>query len=173
MLKKIISGGQTGVDRAGLDAAIKFNIPHGGAIPRGRRTEDGVLPEFYNLTELSSASYPARTEKNVVDADATVIFSHGPLSNGSLLTQKKALHFKRPVLHLDLRRIDIDKAARLLAEFIRSHTVEVLNIAGPRASGDPYIYRATFSVLEVTLSAIEKNVSVENEKNKGSGIIHF
>ncbi|MFW2368448.1 MAG: putative molybdenum carrier protein [Desulforhopalus sp.] len=166
MLKKIISGGQTGVDRAGLDAAIKFSIPHGGAIPRGRRTEDGVLPEYYNLTELSSTSYPARTEKNVVDADATVIFSHGPLSNGSLLTKKKALLYKRPVLHLDLRRIDIDKAASLLVEFIRSQAVEVLNIAGPRASGDPYIYGATLFVLEVALSAISKNVSVENVKNE-------
>lgn len=154
MLKRIISGGQTGVDRAGLDAAIRYGIPHGGSIPRGRRTEDGVLPNHYNLTELSSTSYPARTEKNVVDSDATVIFSHGPLSNGSLLTQKKALLHNRPVLHLDLRRVDVKRAVNMLVDFVRTKRVEVLNIAGPRASGDPYIYGATFSVLEVALPVV-------------------
>ena len=157
MLKKIISGGQTGVDRAGLDAAIHFKIPHGGAIPKGRRTEDGALPDRYNLTELTSTSYPARTEKNVVDGDGTVIFSHGPLSNGSMLTQKKAFLHKRPTLHLDLRRVDIKRAAKLLVEFVRTNRIEVLNIAGPRASGDPYIYGAVFSVLTVALSGIQES----------------
>lgn len=163
MLKKIISGGQTGADRAGLDAAIRCRIPHGGAIPRGRRAEDGMLSPSYNLTELPSTSYPARTEKNVLDGDATVIFSHGPLSNGSLLTQKMALQHKRPVLHLDLRLVDAGRAAALLVDFVQTHRVEVLNIAGPRASGDPYIYNATFSVLEAALPAIvARDVANEN-----------
>ena len=81
MLKKIISGRQTGADQAGLDAAIKHNIPHGGTIPKGRMTEDGVLPAKYNLTEMTTKSYPKRTEKNVVDSDGTVIFTHGKLTS--------------------------------------------------------------------------------------------
>ena len=79
MLRKIISGGQTGADQAGLDVAIKNNIPHGGAIPRGRMTENGVLAEKYKLTEMTTKSYPKRTAKNVMDSDGTVIFTHGKL----------------------------------------------------------------------------------------------
>ncbi len=88
MLKKIISGGQTGADIAGLDVALKHGIQHGGAIPNGRLTEDGPLPK--------------RTEKNVVDSDGTVIFSQGKLTGGSLLTEKKAVEHGKPVLHLDI-----------------------------------------------------------------------
>lgn len=154
MLKKIISGGQTGADRAGLDAAIRYGVAHGGAIPRGRRTEDGVLPDRYNLVELPSASYPARTEKNVVDADGTVIFSHGPLSNGSLLTKNKALQHGRPFLHLDLSQCDPSRSAALLVEFVLINRVQVLNIAGPRASGDSAIYSAAKSVIEEALAIL-------------------
>lgn len=91
MLKKIISGGQTGADVAGLDVAIKHGVPHGGAIPKGRLNEDGALPDRYNLQEMPTSSYPKRTEKNVVDSDGTVIFTHGELTGGSLLTKKKAI----------------------------------------------------------------------------------
>jgi hypothetical protein len=83
MLKKIISGGQTGADVAGLYVAIKHGIHHGGAIPKGRLTEDGMLSEKYNLEEMTSKSYPKRTEKNVVDSDGTVIFTHGKLTGGN------------------------------------------------------------------------------------------
>ena len=76
-IRKIISGGQTGADQAGLDVAIKHDIPHGGAIPKGRMTEDGVLDPKYNLEEMTTKSYPKRTEKNVLDSDGTVIFTHG------------------------------------------------------------------------------------------------
>lgn len=151
MLKKIISGGQTGADRAGLDVAIKYGIAHGGAIPKGRRTEEGVLPARYKLVELPTNSYPARTEKNVKDGDATVIFSHGPLTNGSLLTKKKALLHKKPFLHLDLDKIPSKAAAVELIEFLQKNSVKTLNVAGPRASGDPAIYAATYSLLEAVL----------------------
>jgi len=86
MLQKIISGGQTGADRAALDFAIGFDIPHGGWIPKGRKTEDGVLPDKYKLKEMPTASYPKRTEKNVLDSDGTLILSHGKLTGGSALT---------------------------------------------------------------------------------------
>lgn len=89
IIKMIISGGQTGSDVAGLDVAIKYNIPYGGAIPKGRLTDDGVLHEKYHLTEMSTKSYSKRTERNVMDSDGTVIFTHDSLTGGSLLTCKK------------------------------------------------------------------------------------
>ena len=86
MIKKIISGGQTGADRAALDTAIKIGIPQGGWIPKGRITEEGPLPDKYQLQEMSSDSYPERTEQNVIDSDGTLIISRGPLTGGSLYT---------------------------------------------------------------------------------------
>ena len=84
MIEKIISGGQTGADQAALDAAIKYNFPHGGWIPKGRKTEDGRLPDEYKLKEMSTDSYKERTEQNVIDSDGTVIISHGDLTGGSI-----------------------------------------------------------------------------------------
>ena len=91
MIKKIISGGQTGADRAALDVAIKFIIPHGGWIPKGRITEEGPLPDKYKLQEMSTSSYPVRTEQNVIDSDGTLIISHGELTGGSAYTRKMAM----------------------------------------------------------------------------------
>lgn len=148
VLKKIISGGQTGADRAGLDVAIKHGLEHGGAIPLDRRTEDGVLPSIYRLEEMSTSSYPARTEKNVLDGDATIIFSHGTLTCGSRLTREKALEHSKPQLHIDFNELSTEQAVQCLVAFLSAHSVEVLNIAGPRASGDSRIYSAVFTVLE-------------------------
>lgn len=82
MIKRIISGGQTGADRAALDAAIHCNINHGGTVPKGRKAEDGEVPLWYHMDELSTTSYPARTEKNILDSDGTLIVSHGRLTGG-------------------------------------------------------------------------------------------
>jgi hypothetical protein len=87
VLKKIISGGQTGTDQAALDASIKYSLPHGGWIPKGRMTEDGRLPDNYKLKEISTSSYSKRTEQNIIDSDGTVIISHGNLTGGSKLTK--------------------------------------------------------------------------------------
>ncbi len=152
MLKKIISGGQTGADVAGLDVAIKHEIPHGGAIPKGRLTESGVLPEKYNLQEMTSKSYPKRTEKNVLDSDGTVIFTHGKLTGGSLLTQKKAIEHNKPLIHLDLNKITVEVAVDLLKDFIQDNGVEVLNVAGSRGSKDQEIYGKTFQVVNEVVS---------------------
>jgi hypothetical protein len=100
MLTKIISGGQTGADQAGLEVAIKLNIPHGGWIPKGRLTENGPLPDKYNLQEMPGKSYPKRTEQDVMDSDGTVIFSHGKLTGGSALTAQLAEKHSKPILHL-------------------------------------------------------------------------
>jgi hypothetical protein len=86
MIKKIISGGQTGADQAALDAAIKWDIPHGGWVPKGRRTESGPLSNRYQLKEMPTDSYPSRTEQNVIDSDGTLIITHGELTGGSEYT---------------------------------------------------------------------------------------
>ncbi len=118
MIKKIVSGGQTGADRAALDAAIALGIPHGGWIPKGRLTEEGPLPEKYQLSEMPTASYPKRTEQNVIDSDGTLIVSHGKLSGGSALTQKLAKKNGRPCLHIDLDKVDRPVAATLLGQWL-------------------------------------------------------
>ena len=146
-IKKIISGGQTGADQAGLDVAIKHGLPHGGAIPKGRLTEDGVLPDKYKLEEMTTKSYPKRTEKNVVDSDGTVIFTHGKLIGGSLLTRKKAVEHVKPVIHLDMDKLSVEDAVDLLKGFMDENGIEVLNVAGSRASKDSEIYGKTLEVV--------------------------
>ena len=146
-IKKIISGGQTGADQAGLDAAIVCGILHGGSIPKGRKTENGILDSRYKLDELESSSYGVRTEKNVTDSDGTVIFSQGPLTEGSLLTRHKAEFHNKPVLHLDFTAYQLEESVILLDRFIRENQIAILNIAGPRASKDPQIYTLTYNCL--------------------------
>ena len=106
-VRKIVSGGQTGADRAGLDVAIALGIPHGGWCPRGRRTEDGPLPPHYQLKETESSSYTQRTTWNVRDSDATVVFSMGRLGPGSANTMKAAQAFGRPRLHVNLSTLEL------------------------------------------------------------------
>lgn len=148
MLRKIISGGQTGADQAALDAAIKLNIPHGGWVTKGRATEKGPLPDKYNLTEMPSSSYALRTEQNVIDSNGTLIVSHGSLSEGSDYTRKMALKHHRPWLHIDLNKTPAFKAATLILSWLKENGVEILNVAGPRASKDDHIYRAVFKLIE-------------------------
>ena len=154
MLTKIISGGQTGADQAGLDVAIKLNIPHGGRIPKGRLTEDGPLPENYQLQEMSTTSYPKRTEQNVIDSNGTVIFSHGKLTGGSDLSRKMAKKHNKPWIHLDVEKMSMSYATRLLRSWITDNGIKVLNVAGSKASRDSEIYDMTLNILE---SSISKN----------------
>jgi hypothetical protein len=144
---KIISGGQTGADRAALDFAIQHNIEHGGWIPKGRKAEDGPLPERYQLKEMPTADYPKRTEQNVIDSDGTLIISHGRLTGGSAFTAETARKHERPWLHLDMEKTADDEAAQQLRSWIAQHSIEVLNVAGPRQSKDSKIYDATMRVL--------------------------
>jgi len=148
VIKKIISGGQTGADRAALDAAMKLGIPHGGWIPKGRLTENGPLPEKYNLTEMPVASYPLRTEQNVIDSNGTLIISHGGLTEGSDYTRKMALKHKRPWLHINLNKTPAFKAANLIKSWIEENTIEILNVAGPRESKDNLIYQDVSKLIE-------------------------
>jgi hypothetical protein len=134
---KIISGGQTGVDRAALDFAISSGIVHGGWCPRGRLAEDGVIPDCYRLQEVSEASYSERTERNVIDSEATLIIAAGlPLSQGTLFTEECARKHGRPVLVV-CECDGLKRAASQVAKFLKQHAVEVLNVAGPRESQSP------------------------------------
>ena len=149
MIKKIVSGGQTGADRAALDVAIEHNIPHGGWIPKGRLAEDNPLPDHYHLKEMPTSSYPARTERNVIDSDGTLIISHGKLAGGSDLTRKFAILHGRSWLHIDLNQTDHTDAAAKIKEWIDQEEIEILNIAGPRASKDPHIYNKVMEIIEL------------------------
>jgi len=148
MIKKIISGGQTGADQAALDTAIKLDIPHGGWLPKGRLTEAGPLPEKYQLREMVSSSYPKRTEQNVIDSDGTLIFSHGELTGGSKLTLELAEKHSRPFLHVNLNQTASFDAARNISSWIQKNGIETLNVAGPRASSDSNIYKTVADILE-------------------------
>ena len=148
MVKKIISGGQTGADQAALDVAIKLRISHGGWIPKGRLTENGVLDDKYHLKEMETASYNKRTEQNVIDSDGTLILSHGKLTGGSEYTRDIAVGHGRPWLHIDLNQTESFQAVKQIRSWLVAHEIDVLNVAGPRASKDPAIYPATVHILE-------------------------
>jgi hypothetical protein len=154
MIKKIISGGQTGADQAALDTAIKWGIPHGGWIPKGRKTEAGRLHNKYQMKEMPTDSYAKRTEQNVKDSDGTLIISHGPLSEGSEYTRRTASRYDRQYLHIDLNEFNPFRAAQKVYDWIKNSNIEILNVAGPRASHDPYIYQAVTKIL-VTLFHME------------------
>jgi hypothetical protein len=151
MLKKIISGGQTGADRAALDVAIKFNIEHGGWIPKGRRAEDGPLPLKYQLIEMDIEDYRERTRQNVMDSDGTLIISRGILTGGSKLTHTFAKVANRPNCYIDLTENDEFEAAIIVKSFILENGIQILNVAGPRLSHHPWIYKDVKTVLEVML----------------------
>jgi hypothetical protein len=148
MIRKIISGGQTGADQAALDAAIKLGIPHGGWIPRGRLTEKGPLSTKYNLKEMPGTSYASRTEQNVIDSDGTLIISHGELTEGSDYTRKMALKHQRPWLHINLNKTPAFKAATLISAWVTENTIEILNVAGSRESKDNQIYHDVLKLIE-------------------------
>lgn len=142
VLMKIISGGQTGADQAALDAAIEYGCPHGGWIPKGRKTEAGPLAGVYDMQEMASGDYRKRTERNVLDSDGTLIVSHGALSGGSLLTRVYAEKHNRPFLHIDCMVGNAEGQAAMAADWLAENRVHILNVAGPRLSGDPLIYKA-------------------------------
>jgi len=155
MIEKIISGGQTGADRAALDAAIRLGIPHGGWIPKGRLAEDGPLPQRYRLQEMQSDSYPARTEQNVIDSDGTLIIARGKLTGGSDYTRKMTLKHRKQLLGIDLNLTGHYDAASLIVSWIKLQRVKILNVAGPRASKDPEIYRDVVTILEKTIQILK------------------
>ena len=151
MIKKIISGGQTGADRAALDVAINLHIPHGGWVPKNRTAEDGPVPAHYRLKEMPTERYPARTEANVADSDGTMIITHGELKGGSRLTREYALKHRKPHLHIDLDALRGDDALYAIVNWIAENHIAVLNVGGSRASEDPDLYDNVFEILNNAL----------------------
>lgn len=136
-ITKIVSGGQTGVDRAALDVALALGIPCGGWCPKGRRAEDGAIPAHYPLTETTSKDYRVRTRRNVRDSDGTLILMRGPLSGGTALTRRLAKEMRKPCFVVDLtRRPRVSDVRTWLA----SNNICTLNVAGPRESSQPGIH---------------------------------
>ena len=131
---KIISGGQTGVDRGALDAALAADVDCGGWCPSGRLAEDGKIPEKYPLKELESRNYKDRTLKNVIDSDGTIIFYFGQLEGGTKLTSFFCEEQGKPHLIIDANEIDEQRATELIQAFTLKYPIKILNIAGPRAS---------------------------------------
>ena len=143
-VNKIISGGQTGADIAALDSAIKRGIPHGGWIPKGRKTEAGALPKKYKLKETLSPEYRQRTKKNVKNSDATLILTDRSLSGGTKLTYDLAKKLNKPVWVCFLGK---NESVKKVIKWLDDNDIEVLNIAGPRASHSPRIYKKAANFL--------------------------
>jgi hypothetical protein len=157
-VRTIVSGGQTGADRAALDVALECALEIGGWAPQGRVAEDGVIPERYTgLRETGSPDPAVRTALNVRDSDATLIVSHGPLSGGSLLTLQEAVRRGRPVVHLDLAVLGQRRAVSELQEWLRAVDPATLNVAGPRASEDPAIGDRVAALLRAVLRRFSRS----------------
>jgi hypothetical protein len=147
-IPKIISGGQTGADRAALDWALSRKLPCGGWCPKGRKAEDGIIPETYPLRESTSTSYLQRTEWNVRDSDGTVLFSVSPtLTGGSKKTVEFAKKHNKPWLHLHAGQPDCEYRLR---SFLTDNAIGILNVAGPRGSKEPDVARFVMRTLDGT-----------------------
>ncbi|MDE3068265.1 MAG: putative molybdenum carrier protein [Verrucomicrobiota bacterium] len=149
---KIISGGQTGVDRAALDFAIRLGLEHGGWCPRGRLAEDGPIAPRYRLRETESSDYGERTEKNALEADATLIIVRDePLSGGTAFTRELAAERGRPVLVV-CEKDGLRESVFRTAQFLKRHSVQTLNVAGPRESEAPGLGGFVSALLAAALS---------------------
>ena len=136
-LAKIVSGGQTGVDRAGLDAAMEAGIPVGGYCPKGRLAEDGRVPDRYPLVELTKGGYPVRTEKNVVESDGTLILNVGKLTGGTKFTLDCAKKHGKPYLVVQM---DDEPMHDAVLQWVEMFDIKIMNVAGPRESKCPGMY---------------------------------
>jgi hypothetical protein len=147
----IISGGQTGVDRAALDVALKRGIKCGGWSPAGRLDEFGRIPDRYPLQELEVGGFTERTLQNVKDSDGTVIIYPGKLSGGTEQTVHFCVEQRRPHELIDASKVSAEDAAKLISDFSRKHKIEILNVAGPRQSEWAQGYDYACRALEIFL----------------------
>lgn len=148
IIDKIISGGQTGADRAALDVAIALNIPYGGWCPKGRKAEDGVIPRIYRLQETSTNFYNVRTALNVRDSDGTLVFVVDRPIGGTLLTIVKVKSYRKPLFIFDLSS---PPPTEKFVEWVKENHIHILNVAGSRASQSPDIYKRVYTALNKLL----------------------
>ena len=151
MRLQIVSGGQTGVDRAALDVGLAVGLAVGGGCPQGRRAEDGMIPARYPLTEIPERNYPARTRRNVEDADGTLILNRGALDGGTALTVAHARQIGKPCLIVTLEE-GIEPVT--FRDWLDRNRIEVLNVAGPRESERPGVYAMAARGLEALLRRV-------------------
>ena len=151
--RTIISGGQTGADRAALDWARSHGIAHGGWCPKGRLAADGVLPLYFQLRETESAGYRQRTRLNVRDSDATLIFNTKDVDGGTLQTVRFAETMHKPYCVVQLDGADLAQLALQVVEWLKQRQFATLNIAGPREEKRPGIYALVTSVLDLCVGA--------------------
>ena len=166
---RLVSGGQTGADRAALDIALELGLDHGGWVPKGRAAEDGPLPSRYPVRETPSEDRAERTKRNVADADAILLISHGPLTGGSELTRRFAAELGKPVLHVELSKLGAAEAADRIARWLGGLGCRTLNVAGPRASEEAGIYAAAGAVLR---HAISEYLGGQREDGRGAALAH-
>lgn len=151
-LEKIVSGGQTGVDRGALDAALEKGFPCGGWCPPGRLSETGTIPGHYPLTPLSEGGYRDRTLRNIMDSDGTAIIYFGEIEGGTEATLRFCIRHRMPYKLLDAELVDPNQAAEALADFVERWGIKALNVAGPRASKVPEAETYARAVIAALLS---------------------
>ena len=144
---KVISGGQTGVDRAAFDVALEHGIECGGWCPTGRLDEFGKIPSHYPVQELQCGGFTERTLQNVKDSDGTVVIHPGELRGGTEQTVRFCVELRRPHQLIDASKLSAEGAAKLIGDFVREDKIGILNIAGPRQSEWPEGYAYAFRVL--------------------------
>lgn len=147
-IEKIVSGGQTGVDRAALDAALAAGLPCGGWCPKGRKAEDGAIPEKYPLKETKSDDYDERTELNVEDSDATLVLNWGAAFGGTRFAIAVARKLSKPCLAVDL---ETGEGIKAIGDWLQGAKPRVLNVAGPRASAFPKAYAKALRVVSALI----------------------
>lgn len=164
-LAKIVSGGQTGVDRGALDAALAAKFPCGGWCPADRSAEDGPIPVRYPLSSLPGAGYRERTRQNVTDSDGTLILFDGTLTDGKLtggtwLTARLAQECAKPLLKTDAATSPRPIAVKMILAWVDEHRIQVLNVAGPRASGWPQGSDYAREVIAALIEAVQSGVAL-------------
>ncbi len=151
-IQKIVSGGQTGVDRAALDVGLAFNLPIAGWCPKDRHAEDGPIPSHYPLHDTPSPNYSQRTEWNVRDSDGTLVLTCGKPTGGTTLTIRLAKRHHKPLLVIDL---DQNPKPSEVSSWLIQHNIHILNIAGPRQSTHPAVYQLAYTFMDTVLNGDE------------------
>ena len=156
MLEKIISGGQTGVDRGALTACLDHNFPCGGYCPQGRLAEDGIIPDRFPLIELPSKDYLSRTIKNIQASDGTVIIYFDYIEGGTEKTLVHCIQESKPYKLIDATHISSDVSSKLIIDFCDRYQVNILNIAGPRGSKSPQSLDYSYQSITKVINAVIK-----------------